>query len=207
MKTYTLIITLFAICVIQGIIAEEIMMKCNGDCFNGCKRGVCKKTKECNGCSRKYFEDKESVKEKIKLMKKNTEEKIEEVKSENNEEMEELIKKHEKEMTELTQSHTESHENLVKKLQVDLQEVIEGQKRQLLAMRNKHADEVKELKEKQSEEINEMKEEHENKVKKTVIALKAANDKKKKALETICHGDSCPCCSETKWDINCNFDC
>ena len=199
-------ITLFAICVIQGIFAGEIM-KCSSSCFKGCNTGICDKSKSCSGCSRKYFEDKESIKEKIKLMKKKTEEKIEEVKSENEKEMEELLAKHESDMTELTDSHKESYEELVSKLEGELKAVMASQKKQLLKLRLSHEIELRELKEKHEEEIKAMKEEHENKVKKTIVVLKAANDKKKKALEYICHGTSCPCCSEKDWDTNCNFQC
>ena len=93
MKTYTLFITIFAICAIQAIIGEQVM-KCHSSCFEGCSFGVCKKTTSCIGCSRKYNEDKQSAKDKINLMKKKDEEKIEDLKDTLKEEMEELKEKH-----------------------------------------------------------------------------------------------------------------
>ena len=68
MKTSTLILSIFAICVIQAVFAEST--GCSKSCFEGCSFGICKQTTDCMGCSRKYYNDKMNAKTKIKLMKK-----------------------------------------------------------------------------------------------------------------------------------------
>lgn len=206
MKTYTLIISLFAICVIQGILAEQTT-KCHSNCFKGCSEGICKKTISCMGCSRKYYEDKEKAKETIKLMKQKDDEKIDEMTLTYKKALQELLLKHEKEINELVESQKSLYASLVSELDEELKKIMEAQKVKLMNMKTKHENEIKELKEKHTSEIENLKKEHEEKINNSKVNLKNIRDKKEKELETICRGIDCPCCKKNGWEINCNIDC
>jgi len=203
MKTSTLILSIFAICVIQGIFAEELM-KCSSSCFEGCSVGICRQTLSCNGCSRKYYEDKIKAQTKIKLLKERDENKIEIIKKRNEEEMDQLVKKHESEMSELVESHKSSYEELVNSLNAQMKAVMASQKVKLMSMRSNHFDEVKEMKDRHAREIRLLRIEHETTIKTTKVVLKGKRNKKEKELETICHGKHCPCC-EYGHTLNCNI--
>lgn len=205
-NTYKLFISIFAICVLQGILTEEAM-KCRSYCFEGCSKGVCRDTLDCLGCSRKYYEDKLKAKEKIRLMRKRDDEKIEKIKIRNEKEMEELLEKHEAEMNELTDSQKEAYESLVNTLDEELKSLMAEHKEKLLNMRTTHAKEIKELKLKHISEIQELKEKHKQIISRTKIVLKSGRNKKAKELETICRGHDCPCCSLVSLKVNCNQTC
>jgi hypothetical protein len=206
MKTYFLLISIFAICVIQGILTEH-GSKCNSSCFEGCSVGICKKTISCMGCSRKYYEDKEKAKKTIKLMKAKDDEKIDEMTLTYKQALKELLLKHEKEINELVESQKSLYSTLVNELDEELKRIMEAQKVKLMKMKSRQETEIKELKEKQSTEIENLKKEHEEKINKTKVVLKDIREKKEKQLETICRGIDCPCCAKNGWEINCNIDC
>ena len=191
MKTYTLIISIFAIGVVQGIFAEEAL-KCKSSCFEGCDTGVCNNSFQCTGCSRKYYVDKQKAKEKIKLLKIKDEKKIEEIKKRNESEMDQLTEKHESEMSTLVESHKKSYEELVSNLNSEMEEVLASQKVKLLAMRATHFEEIKQLNETHALKIKELREEHKRSIKTTKIVLQNVRTKKEKELETICSGSHCP---------------
>jgi hypothetical protein len=113
MKTYILIICIIAICAIQVTSsAAASYEKCSSKCFEGCEEGVCKKTLQCAGCSRKFYEDKEDNKEKIKLMKQKDNEKIQEIKENYKQDMKELLEKQSKETEALRKKHDSEVEDL-----------------------------------------------------------------------------------------------
>ena len=202
MKTFTLILSIFAICVIQGIFAEELM-KCKSSCFEGCSFGICRQTPSCTGCSRKYYEDKQKAKTKIKLMKIRDEKKIESIKIRNEKEMDILVEKHESEMSELVMSHKSNYEHLVNSLNTQMKSIMHSQKVKLMEMRTNHFNEVKEMKQRHAKEVKSLRIEHKRTIKTTKVVLKGIFDKKEKELETICHGRHCPCC-KSGFTLNCN---
>lgn len=202
MKTFTLILSIFAICVIQGIFAEELM-KCKSSCFEGCSFGICSQAPSCTGCSRKYYDDKQKAKTKIKLMKIRDEKKIESIKIRNEKEMDMLVEKHESEMSELVESHKSDYEDLVNNLNTEMKAVMASQKVKLMAMRTNHFNEVSEMKQRHAREIKSLRIEHKKTVTTTKVVLQGIFDKKKKELETICHGRHCPCC-RNGYTLNCN---
>jgi hypothetical protein len=206
MKTYTLIFCVIAICAIQATLAAY-STKCHKTCFEGCDFGVCKKTLSCAGCSRKFFEDKEENKEKIKLLKAKDDEKIQELKETFKEEIRVLVEKQTSELVILRKSHSENYETLVNNLDVELKALIASQKLKLVALKKAQDEEIEALKERHNNEIETLKQEHEERINKTRVVLKSTTDKKIKELDTICHGIDCPCCSTSGFTLNCSKSC